>query len=192
MISEGRRIRWFVGRVLLVGLGLVVPAAALAQPLDPVQCERLQAERDVLQKSGVEADMARGPDWARANLGKDRLAAIGKLIEIDEQLGFRCGLAKQRTNLPVTVEGGEELIGPPPGEDAKEGAGPAAPAAAASKPVQKSAPAAAKASPPSPRPLPGNAAAPRPDAEKPRPAKRPTAPKADDAYRPPPRPAVPQ
>ncbi len=103
-----------------------------AAPLDPSVCEQLQARLDELRKSGVEDDMAMGPEAARTRLPIDRFNRIGTYIEIDEQLNFRCGLGKQRIVLPTTIEGGEEEIPPPGGAAAAGGATP--PAAAAKGP----------------------------------------------------------
>ncbi len=100
----------------LVGAGIVPATAA---PLNGLACEQLQSRLDILRSEGAAADMARGPEWARANLPPDRLQRIGTLLDTEEQLNFRCG--KARINLPTTIEGGEEEI-PAPGEVSAEGA----------------------------------------------------------------------
>ena len=64
--------------------------------------------------------MALGTAAARTSLPIERFNRIGVFIETEEQLNFRCGLAKQHIVLPTTVEGGEEEV-PGPGEVKVEG-----------------------------------------------------------------------
>jgi len=118
-----RRLRLCFGAAAaaLLTFALAGIEPATGAPLDAPACEQLNARLDTLRSEGVAADMARGPEWARANLPPDRLQRIGALIEIEEQLNFRCGLAKARIVLPTTIEGGEEEI-PTPGEASGEGA----------------------------------------------------------------------
>lgn len=201
--------------VLALPMGGISPAAAV--PLDAPACEQLQTQLDTLRNEGAAADMARGPEWARANLPLARLQRIETLLEVEEQLNFRCGLAKSRITLPTTIEGGEEEI-PAPGEATVEGsAGGVAlpqrapaqkrPAAAATMTVVPKAPApnapAAKAPATKPAatkeaekkaapPQKASVKAAKPPAEatepKKAPAKKKQQPKTDDAYRPAPRP----
>lgn len=70
---------------------LASPAGAVATPLDQPACDALKAERASLVAAGLETEMARGPDWAKTNLQPDRLKQIARMIEVDEQLSFRCG-----------------------------------------------------------------------------------------------------
>ena len=128
----------------LVAAGLTPSKAA---PLDPSVCEQLQVRLDALRKDGVEADMAMGPEAARTRLPIDRFNRIGTFIELDEQLNFRCGLAKQRINLPTTVEGGEEEI-PVPGEAAATSGAPASAAVKGGATGTGEAPAKRRPSPP--------------------------------------------
>lgn len=111
------RLSGLAAALTLVGAGIVPATSA---QLDAPACEQLQARLDTLRNEGAAADMARGPEWARANLPPDRLQRIGALLEVEEQLNFRCGFAKARINLPTTIEGGEEEI-PSPGETPAEG-----------------------------------------------------------------------
>jgi hypothetical protein len=200
--------RWSLGAghalVLALAIGAMAPAAAV--PLDASACEQLQVQLDALRSEGAAADMARGPEWARANLPEDRLRRVGLLLEVEEKLNFRCGLAK--ITLPNTIEGGEEDV-PAPGEATIEGSGstialpqkapsgrPAAAAASTAPPpkarattpaVTKQQPAKKAVSAPAQKTV--------KDAEPPAtttipkkaPAKKKPPPKADDAYRPPPR-----
>jgi hypothetical protein len=173
----------FPAVALVSGLMAVAATPALAAPLGQQACEELQARLDGLRRDGVEADMALGPAVARTSLPIDRFNRIGAYIETEEQLNFRCGLAKQHIVLPNTVEGGEEEL-PGPGEVKVEGTSKiiALPQRA---PVDRRTPptAATSAAFPLPEPKPARKA-PQPApakavAKKKRPAK------ADDAYRPP-------
>jgi hypothetical protein len=188
----------------MLAIAVVGLAPVAAAPLDAPACEQLQAQYDTLLNEGAAADMARGPEWARANLPPERLQRIGTLLEVEEQLSFRCGLAKARITLPTTAEGGEEEI-PGPGEATIEGtprtialpqrAPPASkrPAAAAA-PVPKEPAAKAPATKPAAAKQPAKAGPPRKGPEGPQPAKKAPTKKrqpqadADDTYRPPPRP----
>jgi hypothetical protein len=198
---------------LMLAIPLLTIAPAAAAPLDAEVCKHLQSQLDTLRTEGATADMARGPEWARANLPLERLQRIGTLIEVEEQLNFRCGLA--RITLPTTIEGGEEEL-PGAGEATIEGTGnsialpqrpPGRPAAAATTTVPKAAaPKAPAARAPAPKPAikkePVKAAPPKkapekvvqPAPEGAQPKKKAPAqnqnksqkkqPQADDAYRP--------
>jgi hypothetical protein len=79
---------------LLVVAALVASAAALtearAAPLDAEACTKLQAEHGELERTGVEKDMENGPDWAKANLGVEKMQRVQRYIELEELLLFRC------------------------------------------------------------------------------------------------------
>jgi hypothetical protein len=85
--------RLWPGAALLVSAAaalLPATAPARALPLPHAECERLDKERDRLEQSGVRADLMKGPAEAKSRLPADRLRSIAALIEIDEQLLFRC------------------------------------------------------------------------------------------------------
>jgi hypothetical protein len=160
--------------------------SAAAVPLDAPTCEQLQVRLDTLRSEGAAADMARGPEWASANLSPERLQRIGALIEAEEQLNFRCGLAKARITLPTTVEGGEEEV-PGPGEAVIEGTSrmimlPLKAPPAPDRPAAAAVPDTASPTVAPPRRKPDQGSSPRKA-----PAKK-QRPQADDAYRPPPSP----
>jgi hypothetical protein len=178
--------RWSLGAghalMLVLALGAMAPAAAV--PLEAPVCEQLQLQYDALRADGAADDMARGPEWARANLSDERLRRVGILLEIEEKLNFRCGLAK--ITLPAAVEGGEEEV-PGPGEATIEGSGgtivlpqkaPPSPGRPATAAATTAPPKASAASPAAPKRPPAAAV-------KKAPAKKKTQPKVDDAYRPP-------
>jgi hypothetical protein len=76
-----------------VVLALIVAGAgcALAAKLDKAACDNLRTELAGANAIGLKADMERGPEWAMVNLPPERLAAIRRMIEVQEQLEFRCG-----------------------------------------------------------------------------------------------------
>ena len=83
-----------------IAWGLVVLAAGSAgvsaARLDKGTCNVLKAELAGMVATGVRADMERGPEWAKANLPREKLQNIHRLIELEEQLEFRCGLSHSR------------------------------------------------------------------------------------------------
>jgi hypothetical protein len=54
-------------------------------------CRGHETELERLLKTGIRDDMARGLDWARANLSKERMSEIRRFLEAEEQVRFRCG-----------------------------------------------------------------------------------------------------
>ena len=68
----------------------LAPAAAAAK-LDNAACAALTDERNAIAATGVKADMERGPDWAKANMPPERLQSALRLLEVEDQLEFRCG-----------------------------------------------------------------------------------------------------
>jgi len=174
-------------QALLLGCG-----AAAAAPLDQDACARLKTELLQLELAGTRNNMAKGPDWAKVNLGADKLSQIQRLMDVEEQLWFRCQ-GKPLVVLPEGVDGEAA-----PAERGKEAPG-AAKAATDVKAVKEAQPpgkAQAKpAAPGKPGPQPvgkapaGKAAVPdkaAPGAAAPQGKPKPKAkPKVDDAYRPP-------
>jgi hypothetical protein len=162
----------------------------LAEPLAKEECDKLQAEQTALTTAGVREQLSRGAEWGKANLSPAQLKSVERFILLEEQLNFRCGLAKLRFALPVGEEGGEQEVdekGNPvpakakPGQpDQGKGKAKLAPKAAPAK--DKAATNPASATPKT------NAKAPLPKSET-QPAGAKAAvkakTKADDAYRPP-------
>ncbi|HJU33117.1 MAG TPA: hypothetical protein VJ740_16755 [Hyphomicrobiaceae bacterium] len=64
---------------------------AHARQLDKDECAKLKSEQTQLEQAGVRGTMVKGAEWAKANLAPDKLEQIKRLIELDEQLLFRCG-----------------------------------------------------------------------------------------------------
>ena len=99
----GKTTGWLKpGAAILVAVAGAV--SARAEPLGKEACETLVAEQQGLITAGAKADFARGAEWGKANLSGDRLNKVGRYIEVEEQLSFRCGLAKVRFSLPADEE----------------------------------------------------------------------------------------
>lgn len=159
----------------LMALGNVLQARAETLPKEA--CDAAEAERAQLTSAGVPETVKKGPAWAKANLGRDKLKEVERYIALQEQLLFKCGQAKLRT-LPQ-VEG-EEGAEPQPAATDSAAPAPAAPPPK-SKPAPKKAPAKSEASATSAAA--GQPVEPAKPASKPRPKPKP---KVDDAYKPPP------
>ena len=78
---------------MLVAVG---SAGASADRLDKSACNVLNAELAGLVATGTRDDMERGPAWAKTNLQHEKLQKIMRLIELEEQLEFRCGMSRSR------------------------------------------------------------------------------------------------
>jgi hypothetical protein len=138
--------RAFLPLALCAAAGLAVLAEVSAAPLDADACAKLKVEREALEQAGVRGNMAKGPQWAKANLAADKLEQIQRLIDLEGQLLFRCS-GQRLIELPASVEADPAAVGP--GEDAAEGkeagepAGKAdtTPPGAKKAPVAKAAPA---------------------------------------------------
>ncbi|RTL69975.1 MAG: hypothetical protein EKK41_13240 [Hyphomicrobiales bacterium] len=98
--------------VVATGLLAVAPGAAHAAPLDPESCAKLKVQLEEIEKTGARDNLARGPEWAKANLTADKLEDVRRLIETDEQLLFRCP-GRHLVNLPLEPD-------PPPPPPAPE------------------------------------------------------------------------
>jgi hypothetical protein len=182
--------------VLLQGIG------AQAATLDKDTCARLEEEQTALEKHGARATLAKGAAWAKDNLPLDKLQEVRRLIEVDEQILFRCQ-GRPLVLLPSSVDAdpvqnaddngpegekpadGAAATKAAPGKDAKTPAPKAAAVtsgkAAVEAPAKKAQPAAPKATAPV-QPKPKDAAAKSETVvAKPKPAPK----KVDDAYKPP-------
>jgi hypothetical protein len=172
---------------------------AAAATLEQDACAKLKTELLQLELAGTRTSMAKGPDWAKANLGTDKLQQIKRLLEVEEQILFRCQ-GKPLVVLPEGVDGEAAAV---PADRSKDGTAAAKPAAeskgaaTAKEPqppgkAKAAGPTGAKAAGAAATAPPGKAAgaakaAPEPAATaaapKPKPKPKP-APKVNDAYRP--------
>jgi hypothetical protein len=80
--------------ILVVALLAGSLVAALAAKLDKTACNELSSELAGIVAEGARDDMGRGPDWARSNLSQERLSSIRRLLEVEQQLEFRCGMGR--------------------------------------------------------------------------------------------------
>jgi hypothetical protein len=92
-----RGIAVAVAALLLAGI------AARAAPLDKEGCAKLKVEQAELEHAGARGNMGRGPQWAKTNLEPDKLEQIRRLLEVDEQLLFRCR-GKPLVHLPKDTD----------------------------------------------------------------------------------------
>jgi hypothetical protein len=68
----------------------LAPAATLAGPLAPDQCEKLTAQVAALDQAGVKAILEKGPAAAKGSLTKERRDQIRAYLDGLGQLRFRC------------------------------------------------------------------------------------------------------
>ena len=78
---------WTLALPLIVA---VMPSIGTAAPLAKEACDALKSEQVSLTSSGLRADLARGAAWGKVNLAADRIKKVERLIEVDEQILFRC------------------------------------------------------------------------------------------------------
>jgi hypothetical protein len=177
----------------LCALALLMAAGgAEAASLDKETCDKLKAEQVQLEGTDARVNMAKGPDWAKANLGPEKLGEIKRLIEVEELLLFRCQ-GRPLVVLPPEIEA--DAAKPDDAkENGKEPPAKDAPKDAKAAGAEKGAPAAKKAPPQAAKAAAGkdgpakkaDASAKAAKVGNPAPAKAAKAkPKADDAYRPP-------
>lgn len=111
----------------------IAAAPSLAAKLDKPECDGLKTEREQLLSTGLKADMDHGPEWAKAHLAPERLLQVKRLMEIEEQLNFRCDApraaiaAKLAGETPGGAKGrakrGAETAGTEPAPEDTESAG---------------------------------------------------------------------
>jgi hypothetical protein len=78
------------GITLFAAALLLQMPAARAAPLDKDGCAQLKVEQGQLELAGTRGNMGKGPQWAKTNLEPEKLDQIRRLLEVDEQLLFRC------------------------------------------------------------------------------------------------------
>jgi len=79
------------GSVVLSCLVMALLAgSAAATPLDEESCKKLQTERQGLAVLGVDKNLEKGADWAKANLKAADMNLVKRYLELYEQLQFRC------------------------------------------------------------------------------------------------------
>jgi hypothetical protein len=144
-----------MGRSQIAGALLALAACSTgagAAKLDKSACNVLNAELAGIVATGTRDDMERGPEWAKSNLSPRQLGSIRRLIELEEQLEFRCGMGRNRIVKieaePPKGPAGKTVIpeGPEKKPEIKTNA--AKPAPDARKPAPRKAAAAAPIEPP--------------------------------------------
>ncbi|MGQ0673054.1 MAG: hypothetical protein ACT4N2_09285 [Hyphomicrobium sp.] len=146
--------------VLALALALLaVRDDASATRLGKEACDALRTEETGLVTAGVKTEMEKGPDWAKSNLAPDRLQQIARLIEVEEQLSFRCKVIagpvrKKGQRKPAGVKAAVPAVDrtttdAKPTDPGKSAGAPAGSAAADPKPMDVGSPPAA---PPSTKP----------------------------------------
>ena len=78
---------------ILAGFAVFIGGAfgsARAAPTDVDTCKGFEAEKVLLDKAGIQADLARGAEWGKGNLAPERLRQVKRFIFLEEQLTFRC------------------------------------------------------------------------------------------------------
>ena len=88
-ISRGSRV---ARSVVAAAVWVAVPSMAFATKLDKAACAELSTELSALTGTGIKAEMDRGPEWAKANMPPERLQSARRLLELEDQLEFRCGV----------------------------------------------------------------------------------------------------
>lgn len=79
-----------VGALAALGITLGEARRVAAVPLEIEACDKLVKEEAELERAGARVNLAKGPQWAKANLSQDKIEQIRRLIEVDEQVAFRC------------------------------------------------------------------------------------------------------
>ena len=192
--------------VMLLAALALSDTGARAEPLDAATCGQLKGEQVRMEQGGVRGNMEKGPAWAKTNLAADKLDQIRRLIELDEQLLFRCSsrnlveLPPEADADPTPLPGKADEEGkdtsakagtPPVPQNKPAAAAKSSPAAPAKKPAAQPKPKAATKAEPSAPKAPakdaGSAAPPANKAAAAKPEPKPKAKaKADDAYKAPP------
>jgi hypothetical protein len=123
-------------------LALLAASVVLAAPgvqaaaLDADSCAKLKTQQEQMEKAGLKDIVARGPEWAKANLPPEKINDIKRWIEVDEQLLFRCP-GRHLVNLPLEPDPPPP---PPPAADDKKPDSDKAAAPAATPPAPAAVP----------------------------------------------------
>ncbi|MDP1908721.1 MAG: hypothetical protein Q8K85_10495, partial [Hyphomicrobium sp.] len=88
-MSRGGRVARIV---VAAAVCAAAPTMAFAAKLDKAACAELATELNAIAGTGIKSEMERGPEWAKANMPPERLQSARRLIEIEDQLEFRCGV----------------------------------------------------------------------------------------------------
>jgi hypothetical protein len=176
------RKRLVIGPAVAATAALLLGAAgARAGMLEPEACDKLKAEHETLTQQGLKEQLAKGPEWAKAQLPADKIERLRRYLAIDEDIKFRCPVAKPRPT-PEQIAAAEERKEKRKAARAAKAAEQQTAAAGAVQGASQTSEAGGKA--PAPEPVAASA-----DGPAPKPKKRRSKPAHDDAYVPPPKPA---
>jgi hypothetical protein len=99
-------------------------SCARAAMQDAETCRRFKAEQDGFNASGLREIMAKGPEWAKTNLTKERLEQVRRFLKVEEDLRFRCPLGKARPELEAAESEAGATTALQPGEQIPGGKAP--------------------------------------------------------------------
>ena len=106
LVSRVKRVE--AGAVCAVLLGAAAAFCfadlARAEALGEADCKALVEQHSALIDAEIESDLEQGPEWAKANLAAERLEKLARLIDLEEQLSFRCPRGLAAANLVVNTE----------------------------------------------------------------------------------------
>ena len=136
-IADTRRCNWLIAAVATSALTLSA-AVANAAMHDAETCRKLKTEHDSMNASGLREMLAKGPDWAKSNLTKERMEQIKRFLALEEDVRFRCPLGKARPELEAAESEAGATTALQPGETAPNA--PPAPTSATVKPARKAKP----------------------------------------------------
>jgi len=128
--------------ILLAALAVAGASGVHAARLGKDACYELRVELGFLRAAGAEEDMKLGHDWARINLTRDELENVQRLVEVEEELRFRCGRLRGRlvAKKPKVIPSPDTPMRKPALAKAKaQGSPPVATKAAALPPKKKAA-----------------------------------------------------
>ena len=91
--------------VWLAAVLLAASGTAASAEFGQADCDRLKTESAALVQQGVPKLMEKGPDWAKANLDAAKLDQIKRLIDVSEQIMFRCEKLRPINTKVEQVEG---------------------------------------------------------------------------------------
>jgi hypothetical protein len=124
------------GITLFVAVLLLQMPVARTAPLDKDGCAKLKVEQGQLEHAGARGNMGKGPQWAKTNLEPEKLDQIRRLLEVDEQLLFRCH-GKPLVNLPKDPADPDPAAREPGTDGAKAGKAAKTPKAPKKESVKK-------------------------------------------------------
>ncbi|MGD9868129.1 MAG: hypothetical protein AB7U38_09060 [Hyphomicrobiales bacterium] len=75
---------------LLFVAGFSAPASVQAKPLGADECKARITEHDELVSKGAASLLDKEPDWVKTNMTEGDLKRIRRLLEVEDDIRFRC------------------------------------------------------------------------------------------------------